>query len=216
MGPLLCFAYFLSLYCVKNLIPNSPRILMDKSFIKQALHFANTIWSFAIVNIMLAPNHSHGVGGGMAIMLFGLLGYIGAIILVLCPNKRISLRIIALGFVLCYCVFMPPARYMGYVIGSVGALVFWACFGDKKWWLLPIPLLISIVFSLYGWLKWDMSVSGMLAMYVLLLFPMLCIYPIRNAHWDLRFLGVLVATCVLWYILIVFEPLKYLKPYIGT
>lgn len=53
-------------------------------------------------------------------------------------------------------------------------------------------------------------------MYVLLLFPMLCTYPIRNAHWDLRFLGVLVATCVLWYILIVFEPLKYLKPYIGT
>ncbi|MFC3847945.1 hypothetical protein ACFOPX_05305 [Helicobacter baculiformis] len=186
---------------------------MDKLFIKQALHFANTIWFFVIVNTMMAPNHSHGVGGGMAIMLFGLLAYIGAIILVLCPNKRISLEIIALGFVLCYCVFVPPARYMGYVIGSVAALVFWACFGDKKWWLLPIPLLIGIVFSLSGR---KLSVSGTLVYYVLLLFPMLCTYPIRNAHWYLRFLGVLVVTFVFWCILFVFEPLKYLKPYIGT
>ncbi|WP_104624584.1 hypothetical protein [Helicobacter felis] len=102
---------------------------MDKSFIKQALHFANTIWSFAIVNIMLTPSHHHhGVGAGMAIMLFGLLGYIGALILVLCPNKRISLGIIALGFVLCCCVFTPPIKYMGHILLSVGALVFWACF----------------------------------------------------------------------------------------
>ncbi|CAM2811467.1 hypothetical protein [Helicobacter felis] len=102
---------------------------MDKAFIKKALHFANTIWFFAIVNTMMIPNHHHhGVGAGMAIMLFGLLGYIGAIILVLCPNKRISLRIIALGFVLCCCVFTPPIRYMGHILLSVGALVFLGVF----------------------------------------------------------------------------------------
>ncbi|WP_104687109.1 hypothetical protein [Helicobacter felis] len=189
---------------------------MDKAFIKQALHVANT--NFVAFSMFVTTTFGIRVGssGQLLGIIFILCLSMGAIILVLCPNKRISLRIIALGFVLCCCVFTPPIKYMGHILLSVGVLVFWACFGDKKWWLLPVPLLISIVFSLYGWLKWDMSVSGILVMYVLLLFPMLCIYPIRNAHWDLRFLGVLVATCVLWYILIVFEPLKYLKPYIGT
>ncbi len=200
----------------KNLILDSPRILMDKLFIiKQALHVANTFVFFSIVSDMMTPNHPHGIGAGIADMLFGLYAYLGALILVLCPKKRISLGIIALGFVLCYYTDKPPMKYMGYITSSVGALIFWAYFGDKKWWLFPIPFLINIVFSSSGWLK-CCSVSETLVMYVLLFLPVLCTYLIRNAHWYLRFLGALVATWFFLYILIVFKPLKYLGPYIGT
>ncbi|WP_104711228.1 hypothetical protein [Helicobacter felis] len=158
---------------------------MDKTFIKQALHVANTACIAFILFVTIGfglPNVSFGAILGA---IFVLCLDMGAIILVLCPNKRISLGIIALGFVLCYCVFMPPVRYMEDITVPVWALIFWGYFGDKKWWLFPIPLSIGIVFcllELYGLnivkLKW------MLLWYSVPFFSVLCTYPIcRNTPW---------------------------------
>ncbi|WP_121756634.1 hypothetical protein [Helicobacter felis] len=158
---------------------------MDKAFIKKALHVANT--NFVAFSMFVTTTFGIRVGssGQLLGIIFILCLSMGAIILVLCPNKRISLRIIALGFVLCCCVFTPPIKYMGHILLSVGALIFWACFGDKKWWLFPIPLSIGIVFcllELYGLnivkLKW------MLLWYSVPFFSVLCTYPIcRNTPW---------------------------------
>ncbi len=170
---------------------------MDKAFIKQALHVANT--NFVAFSMFVTTTFGIRVGssGQLLGIIFILCLSMGAIILVLCPNKRISLRIIALGFVLCCCVFTPPIKYMGHILLSVGALIFWACFGDKKWWLLPVPLLMDIVFILSGWRKWDVSVLGTALVFCSHpFFSVLFMHPIRNVSWHGVCFGSIIMFCV--------------------
>ncbi len=171
--------------------------LFDKQAIKQTLHAAN-IFLFALIAFYIVFIHDDLRARGIDIVLFTMCLKMGSVILALCPNKRISLGLIALGFVLCYFPSPPPPRYMGAITFSVGALILWAYIGDKKWWLFPIPLLITITLTLLKLYKWDaFMLKATLMYYGILLFCMLCTYPIRNAHWFLR---CLIAMVVLWFL----------------
>ncbi|WP_104683903.1 hypothetical protein [Helicobacter felis] len=170
---------------------------MDKLFIKQTLHAAN-IFLFALIAFSIVFTHDDLRARGIELVLFAMCLEMSAIILALCPNKRISLGLIALGFVLCYFPSTPPPRYMGAITFSVGALIFWTYIGDKKWWFFPIPLSITIVLTLLKLYEWDAFIlKGMLIYYAIVLLCVLCTYPIRNLHWYLR---CLVAIFVLWFL----------------
>ncbi|WP_104733475.1 hypothetical protein [Helicobacter felis] len=172
--------------------------LFAKQAIKQALHAAN-IFLFALIVFSIVFTHDDLRARGIELVLFAICLKMGAIILALCPDKRISLGLIALGFVLCSYNFNPPPRYMGVITLSVGALIFWAYIGDKKWLLFPIPLLITITLTLLKLYKWDMfTLKGTLIYYGILLFCVLCTYPIKDIPWFLR---CLLAIVVLWFLL---------------
>ncbi|WP_104696158.1 hypothetical protein [Helicobacter salomonis] len=160
--------------CLERYSSNSARILMDdKLFGKQALHAAN-IFSFAWIVFYIVFIHDGLRARWIDVFPFVMCLEMGAIILALCPNKHISLGLIALGFVLCYYGSPPPPRYMGAITFSVGALIFWAYIGDKKWWLFFIPPSIAII------MLTTLIYCGVI------LFCVFCTYPIKNAHWLVR------------------------------
>ncbi|WP_104682113.1 hypothetical protein [Helicobacter felis] len=169
-----------------------------KQAIKQALHAAN-IFLFALIVFSIVFTHDDLRARGIELVLFAICLKMGAIILALCPDKRISLGLIALGFVLCCYESTPPPRYMGAITLSVGALIFWAYIGDKKWWLLPIPLLIAMTLALFKLYEWNAFMFKYTLIYYGIVFLcVLCTDPIKDTYWFLR---CLLAIVVLWFLL---------------
>ncbi len=175
---------------------------MDKrQDIKQALHAANIFLFTLIVFYIVLTRDSRAWGWEADTIFFVACLEMGAVILALYPNRRISLGLIALGFVLCCAPFIPPPKH-GTIVLSVGALIFWAYVGNKKWWLFPIPPLIAIILilfeshdALFKWKAFVLMLKVTLSCYSIVLLCTLCAYPIRNAHWFLR---CLVAIVVFW------------------
>ncbi|WP_104753607.1 hypothetical protein [Helicobacter salomonis] len=195
---------------------------MDKLFakqaMKQALHAAN-IFLFALIVFSIVFIHDGLRARGIDIVPFTMCLKVGSFILALCPNKRISLGLIALGFVLCYYNFTPPPRYMGAITLSVGALIFWGYIGDKKWLLFSIPLLIAItiaiVFVLFGLHR---LLKTMLIYYGIIFFCVFCAYPARDEHWLSHCCAAIVVSwfiSALWFISAVFFLKWSYLPYFG-
>ncbi|WP_104751369.1 hypothetical protein [Helicobacter salomonis] len=188
-----------------------------KQAIKQALHVANIfLFSLIVFFIVFIPDNDLRARG-IHIIFFTMCLKISSVILALCPDKRISLGLIALGFVLCYSVIIPPPRYMGVIVLSVGALIFWGYIGDKKWLLFSIPLFLIaitiiafVLFKLHGWRA--SILKTMLNYYGIVFFCVFCTYPMRNAHW---FLHCWMTMVVSWFIsTFLFLAWGYL-PYFG-
>ncbi len=175
--------------------------LFTKQAMKQALHAANIFLFALIVFCIVLAHDSRAWGWELDVTFFVACLEMGAVILALYPNKRISLGLIALGLVLCCAPFIPPPKH-GTIVLSVGALIFWAYVGNKKWWLFPIPPLIAIILILFeshdAWKAFVFLFKMLkvtLSCYSIVFLCTLCTYPIRNAHWFLR---CLVAIVVFW------------------